>query len=194
MVEGLGNIVAGISARGDNRAVVPAPVPPFHVGEFLKRLRKSLGYRSGAVVADRAGVNRNTISDIESGKTRDPGMLTFERIVNAIGCSMVDFYQYREKLLIGGQSDLPRHTDRGKYSDTNTGNPLGPESHTHDAPNPRALAEYERHAQPLQRVLGKTARVPGLRKAARPAPSPQKSAKAPKKKTGHGGGTGGVRS
>lgn len=62
------------------------------VGKRIKELRHQLGI-SQEELADRADIHRTYIASLEVGK-RNISIITLEKIVNALGVSMSEFFDY----------------------------------------------------------------------------------------------------
>ena len=62
------------------------------VGNRIRYLRKQRGI-SQEKLALRAGIDRTYLAGIESGK-RNATIISLEKIINALGVSMKDFFDY----------------------------------------------------------------------------------------------------
>ena len=62
------------------------------MGERIKTLRKSLGLTLQEL-ADKAGLYKSNISDIENEKRFKPNIRTLERIAQALNCEVGDFFE-----------------------------------------------------------------------------------------------------
>jgi len=62
-------------------------------GEQIHKIRVDLGW-SQAQLADMAGVSRTVVSDIETGKCKNPSIITLWKLAHALGVSLAELFRY----------------------------------------------------------------------------------------------------
>jgi len=60
---------------------------PQDLGKEIRRIRKELGLTL-VELADRAGLSPSHVSEIETGKTTNPGVAALHKITTALGCDL----------------------------------------------------------------------------------------------------------
>jgi transcriptional regulator with XRE-family HTH domain len=102
----------------------------FGIGDVVRRLRKQKGLTLEQL-NEATGIDKNTISDLERGVTKNPHQPTLERLASALGSSIPDLY-----------ARLDRYRAAGDIAETT-------EDAEADTPQPSgSLAEPERMTQP----------------------------------------------
>lgn len=77
------------------------------LGEKLRAIRKLQGM-SVRELADRCGVHRSTIFEVEAGKRKNPGIQTVARIVDELGYDLDEFLSKSKDVM-----ELKDDHDRG---------------------------------------------------------------------------------
>lgn len=79
------------------------PPPPGSPGEVLRVLIQARApERSHAAIARDAGITPAKLSDILTGKTESPGILTVGRILAAVNATFCDYHKAAKKIAESG--------------------------------------------------------------------------------------------